>query len=423
MREAIEYIIRFLVRGDVELSQQVGYVAQKEQFSRYKVVILPSRFFDDDFYATPQSLPQLPLQVLQNGAYELSVLYGSPEIEKIGDTIVLHSDLVASTWFLLSRYEELIVKERDTHGRMSAYSSVIGKSGLLDMPIADMYSDFLLSLLGAKSDSRKINKIYLTHDVDRPLYYRYLRGCLGGLRRGRFKDVFRSLCGIENDPAWTFPMLLKWENEVQKSLGQDRVEQIYFLKANNEGDNYDKPIYDLNTKDLQLLLRLLKESNVSFGLHSSYLSAQHKTLISREKQYLETVLGFEIINHRSHYLRSCEPQSFQSLIDCGIRHDFTMAFADCSGFRLGTARQVRWIDPVNKQLTDLWLHPLTLMDVTLSDERYMNMSEEEAFNYADNLIMQTEKYGGELCLLWHNSTFAEKKYHKTLYKRILESLS
>ncbi len=423
MKEAIDYIISLLVCGNNELAQLVGYTSDKNLYGKYKVVIVPSCFFDDDIYGSPQSLPELPLKLLKTDTCELPVLFGEPKIENIGNTIVLYADLIASVWFLISRYEELIVKERDEHGRLSAYNSVIGKSGLLDLPVVDMYADFILSLFGVEKKERKINKIYLTHDVDRPVYYRYLRGCLGGLRRWRFKDVYKSICNIENDPAWTFPMLLQWENSVRQQLGADSVEQIYFLKANDRGGKFDLPVYDLQSKDLQLLLDLLKQNNVSFGLHSSYLSAERKDLIKIEKERLESALGNEIIYHRNHYLRSLEPQDFQSLINCGVKYDFTMSFADCAGFRLGTTKAVRWIDPTNKCLTNLYLHPLTVMDITLSDSRYMNLDSEQAFQYVAGLIKQTKCFGGEMCLLWHNSTFAEKNYHFDLYKRLLDYLA
>jgi hypothetical protein len=101
-----------------------------------------------------------------------------------------------------------------------------------------------------------------------------------------------------------------------------------------------------------------------------------------------------------------------------------MGFADIAGFRLGTCRAVRWIDTENQKLTSLVLHPLLIMDNTLSDERYMNLKVDEAFRYCKNLIDEVKKNNGELVLLWHNNSVEKnnKQYHRELYHKIIDYL-
>ena len=40
---------------------------------------------------------------------------------------------------MLSRYEELIIKERDIHNRFPAYLSIAKQNGFLDRPLIDEY--------------------------------------------------------------------------------------------------------------------------------------------------------------------------------------------------------------------------------------------------------------------------------------------
>ena len=66
-----------------------------------------------------------------------------------------------------------------------------------------------------------------------------------------------------------------------------------------------------------------------------------------------------------------------------------MGFADKIGFRLGTSKNVKWINPVSGKLTDLKLHPLQIMDVTLTD--YMKLEYKEALNMCKSIIQETKK--------------------------------
>ena len=69
---------------------------------------------------------------------------------------------------------------------------------------------------------------------------------------------------------------------------------------------------------------------------------------------------------------------------------------------------VRWIDPEKKCLTNLVLHPLTIMDCTLTGKGYMNLDEYSAQDYGKKLIETVFLNSGELSLLWHNNMYVGK---------------
>ena len=98
-----------------------------------------------------------------------------------------------------------------------------------------------------------------------------------------------------------------------------------------------------------------------------------------------------------------------------------MGYADVAGFRLGTCRAVKFINPNTRLLTELILHPLVLRDLTLSDPRYMALDAEEAERIAHELIRVTARYNGELTLLWHNDLLSQKTHpwHSVLYRSML----
>jgi hypothetical protein len=98
-------------------------------------------------------------------------------------------------------------------------------------------------------------------------------------------------------------------------------------------------------------------------------------------------------------------------------------FPDCIGFRLQTTRPVRWINPKTMQLTELTLHPLTVMDCTLSNNNYMNLNEDEAYFECQRLFEKVYQNAGEITLLWHNTIINPSTYHKSLYPKLLNILS
>ena len=422
MQKIIDYIIQFLIR-DEHNAHHVGYCNDKTQWSKYKVVIVPSNFFDDGIYGTPQSMPSLPLQEIEG----IPLLFGTPKIEKIENTFICHADLIASTYFLLSRYEEYInpTSNRDTHGRYIGKLSIPAKANFIHRPIIEEYGQLLRNLLEQTDITlppipQKINHIYLTHDVDSITNYRRLRGLIGGLlRRENITTILKSLININNDPAYTFPWILSQDNLLPQAI------KIYFIKATRNATSFDRPSYNRTGKNFTRLKNeiLTTSPNTIFGLHASYKSGDTPDIIPDEQRLLQyTIENQQVTTSRHHYLRSLQPEDMESLIDAHITDDFTMGYADIAGFRLSTCRAIQFINPKTKRLTSLTLHPLTIMDCSLSEPHYMNLNYNQALSYAQTLIEQTKKHNGDLCLLWHNTRFTNDNYHSQLYSQLIQSL-
>ena len=422
MQKVIDYIIQFLIR-DEHKAHHVGYCSDKTQWSKYKVVIVPSNFFNDNIYGTQQSMPSLPLQEIEG----IPFLYGTPLIEKIDNTIICHADIIASTYFLISRYEEYINpnSNRDPHGRYIGKQSVPAQAGFIHRPIVEEYGELLHNLLQQAGVPllpipQQINHIYLTHDIDSITNYRRIRGLIGGiLRRENITTILKSLININNDPAYTFPWILNQDNQLPQAT------QIYFVKAARQASGLDRPAYNLVGKNFTLLKKeiLTSSPKAIFGLHASYKSGNIPDIISDERKLLQYAIeNQQITTSRHHYLRSLQPNDMEALIDARITDDYTMGYADIAGFRLGTCRAVRFINPATRKLTSLTLHPLTIMDCTLSEPHYMNLTYKEALSYSQTLINETKQHNGDLCLLWHNTRFTNNDYHSQLYSQIIKSL-
>ena len=422
MEKLLNYLIQFLVASDDSaIIDSIGYTADENLFEQYKVVIVPSRFFDDSFYGKKESLPAFPIDFIE----DIPLLYGKPVVETKGKTLVVHADIIASSYFLLSRYEEWIRPDcRDEHGRFPGKESFAYRANVGHRPIVDEYGRLLRKWLrktgiNVPEPPRQFNKIYLTHDVDIPFQYRNFRNLARAFFNCNFHKALKIYNGnIENDPFFTFPWLLKQNEKLQ-------AETIFFIKSAVKSYCFDKPKYNLNSKDIQYLFNIIEKAGAKIGLHCSYLSGDKLELIKKEKKKLEQYSGKTICYNRNHYLRAKEPQDMQYLINAGITDDFTMGFADVSGFRLGTCRAVKWINVRTKEVSDLILHPLTIMECTLDREQYMNLDYESALAYCQQLIDQTILFNGDLNLLWHNTTVVKSanNWQPMLYEQLLNYIS
>ena len=399
MNEIIQYIISFLLYGNENATNLVGYTSDQTQWENYRVVVVPNGKFGKEII-----LPDLQEVQLESILLDDKCVY------------VIHTDIIYNTFFFISRAEEIINSQRDHHGRFLAKFSILGEKNRLMIPILDEYARLLMKLINLPMPTPSLSKIYLTHDIDTIAQYRHFRGALGGILRGQIREVVSSLKDIHNDPAFTFSWFISQDKKVEGT------KCIYFVK-DTLGKGYDYPQYQLFGKDFETVKDMIEQSGAEIGLHSSYyghestLSEVYGRLLIKQNEQPE-----KPICHRSHYL-NCSIDQMQHLAKMGITDDFTIMFPDQVGFRLQTTRAVRWINPETMQLTNLVLHPLTIMDCTLSNPQYMNLCEDEAYFECERLIEKIRQNAGEVVLLWHNTSIHQDSYHRTLYPKLLDMLS
>ena len=392
MDEIINYIKTWLLYGNADAAQMIGYTADEREWQKYKLVIVPNGHLGKDIV-----LPDLTTPVVEQWS-------ASEAPEQV--VAVVRNDLIYNTFFFISRAEEVINKQRDEHGRFAAAYSVLGEHNRLMVPTLDEYARLVMKAVGQPLPPSGFSHIYLTHDIDTIAHYRHLRGALGGLWRGEWRQVLRSWRDIEYDPAYTFPWLVEQDSRVPLA------EKIYFVK-HSFGKGYDYPQYNHHSPDAHRLRKFLEWNKVTIGWHSSYYGVGSIEQRSKRRDELSV--------HRSHYL-NCSIENMRKLVALGITDDYTMGFADQAGFRLQTSRAVLWIDPERMQLTELVLHPLIIMDVTLSSKNYMALDQVEATYVCQQLIDKVRMHNGDLCLLWHNTSINQTDYHKSLYPELLLSL-
>ena len=147
----------------------------------------------DVFFQTPQfkwlTKDSLPTQPLVNWNIS-SIINPPPVVDPCVPVIFgklqsdptifnpLPIDIFGSSFFMLTRYEEIVKAERDSFDRFPAEASLAYQEGFLDRPIVNEYVEILWwamkSLWKGIERSRRIFRLFPTHDVDRPFKYALL---------------------------------------------------------------------------------------------------------------------------------------------------------------------------------------------------------------------------------------------------------
>lgn len=470
----LDYIVEFLIGKVTRETAQglsrpyslIRYTDEPEQMLGAEVVIKPSTFFHYKTYGTADAEPILPLKEWEG----IPLLFGEPRYEWIneGQTLLIHADLIASTYYLISRYEEMTHREmRDEFGRFPGKCSLPYRAGFVHRPIVDEYGALLRRLIvehilpdapDLRLSDRSITgfkRINLTHDVVRPMGYRGLKGLWQGLFVDKVSqwEVIRSLLRKRSkDPYRTFDQLFALDKVVEDAYPRGVVQPWLFLKVPSK-QTQGEMNYRLYYRYIYEVLRDADKLGAKFGLLCSLQSSTNPHLIPEELKQLrnslrrvysrlynweqcrggrhqnflsqtDTLRDLDLISSRHSRLALGEPEDAREMLAAGIRHDYSMGYYDVAGFRLGTCRAVRFINPNTRGLTDLMMHPLTIMDTTLADADAMSLSEEEAYAYSISLIEMVRKYGGELTLSWHNDRFSPRLHPwlGSLYERLTKYL-
>jgi hypothetical protein len=328
-------------------------------------------------------------------------------------------DLVASIFFVLSRYEEYWKVERDEHDRFPALFSIQSIFGWLDEPICDRWALGLLKFIGITSVPSSEFKIQPTVDIDSTFAYkgkgayRTIAGILKDLSKGRInrvKDRIQVLIQKRKDPFDTFDHISRIAHKYPET-------RCFWLLA--DFGAFNKNLSYTNPKQGEIITKLA--STCEIGIHPGYDTYTNGTNLALEIDRLTALTKKEIKTSRQHFLRLSIPETYINLIEQHIQIDYTMGYAETTGFRMGTARQTPWFNLKTNEITSLHLQPFCYMDGTLNE--YMKLSPIQAIEEVTTLKALVKKYGGTFSFIWHNETMGFEHHWKGWEPVFEESIS
>jgi hypothetical protein len=370
----------------------------------------------------------IPILFWSEGAELGEMPFGSKRSE---DTIELHVDIIAATIFLLSRWEETVVDERDEHGRFPGSASVAQKQGFLDRPVVDEYglilAEWLRILLPGWEPESRTFSVKLSHDVDHVRQFTTARSALravGGhlLKRRSPRLAWKAGANaiqerVTPEQAPNFLGIGRLA-EIAQDFGLGR-DAFYFMATKPTPIEND---YHLCSPMIRQAIEDLRGQGFEIGLHAGYHTLGAPDRLMEEKAKLDAILGTASYGGRQHYLRFRVPHTWRHWEQVGLSYDSTLAFADHEGFRCGTCHPYRPFDLEQDREIDLWELPLLVMEQTLSQHRGLSPADGEAAILA--LAQRCQLVGGTFTLLWHNSSLVDDwQPWAAIYTRVLRLLA
>jgi len=322
---------------------------------------------------------------------------------------VIPFDLFAAAFYLVSRYEEYLPHVWDNHNRYLASGSDAYQQGYLHKPLVNIWSlkikDILQSWFRDLKFTTPVYSFIPTFDIDAAYAYknkgitRAIGGILKAFQNKDYDEVrhrIRVLSRIEHDPFDTFELQM----QLQKKYN---YQAIYFVLLADYGPN-DKNI-PYNNRYFRNLIRVLADY-AEIGIHPSYASSQQPSLMVMETARLSKILKRDVEQSRQHFLKLSLPETYRNLINNDITHDYTMGYAEITGFRASICTPFPFFDLDHDSQTNLIIHPFAVMDGTVHD--YMKLTPKKATETIFDLINEVKKVGGTFMPLWHNPALNEQ---------------
>jgi uncharacterized protein DUF7033 len=407
----LEWTLRQGERGDVRIA-----LAEDPDGAD---VVLPDVLFatpPEDWLA-PASLPSV------RATDGLPVLYG----------VDADVDVLGSAFFMLTRYEELVVGDRDPYGRFPAASSVAVREGFLGIPIVDAYVEGLWDALASTwprlTRRPRAFEVILSHDVDDPLttldhgprdVVRQLGGDLVRRRDARLAGRrVRALIGDRGaDPNNTFDFLM----DVSERHGLRSA--FYFLAHRDERPREGPFLFE--DPWVRTLIGRIGRRGHEVGIHPSHGTHLDAERTRQEVARLMRVAEDEGVHQerwggRQHFLRWANPDTWRNWEAAGLHYDSTLAYSEAVGFRTGTCHPYRVFDLQARRALDLRERPFQVMDVTLLSS--MALSLEAAGSAVLDIAAQCRRYDGALGILWHNNTLLRSAREKRWYASLVGAVA
>lgn len=419
----IEYITRLIFSQIHQV--EISFTTNSSEFlySEMPKINYSQKKFGDEIYIKPHGLlSRNRLEKIEVNPIEFN---NSNCFLESSEDSVFPFDPFAASFYLLTRYEEYFETEWDKFGRFPANKSILAEYGLIKKPVVNIWADWLAKEINRKYPQivfiKKRFKFISTIDIDNAWAYlnkgfwRTTGAQVKSVLKGNiseFKSRISVLKGKEKDPYHTYEYL-----DSVFSGNEEKAKFFFLLGDYGKSDknvSHEKPGF-------QKLIQQISQ-NYDIGIHPSvagFLNGCHGKVI-RENQRLEKIVGKKILKSRQHYLNLKFPKTYQNLMKAGITEDYTMGFADQTGFRAGICTPYYFYDLENEAKTNLLIVPFQIMDGTLL--HYLQLSPENAFLEIEKIMREIKDVGGTFVSIWHNETVNDLGEWKG-YREIFEKMN
>nr|MBP8017162.1 hypothetical protein [Candidatus Gracilibacteria bacterium] len=265
----------------------------------------------------------------------IPIIFGEDKLvlDKNSKTIICGIDIFASSFFMITRWEEYVNNIRDIHDRFPGKESIAYKFGFLDRPVVNEYVEMLwnmLKYLGLNQERKKREyKIILTHDVDVPfeiigktLFSQLKLAISDIIFRKNIKSSIEKIKALflSNEQKLKYDKFYTFNYIMNQSEKRNLKNIFYFLPYGSLEQKYKVKV------DNPIIIKIIQEivqRGHEIGIHGSYETYNSKFKFLNEVYHLYEILDknkiyVKINGGRQHYLRFKIPNTFYNYLEAGL---------------------------------------------------------------------------------------------------------
>ena len=318
-------------------------------------------------------------------------------------------DIFATSFYLISRYEEYLPHLKDKYNRYKAEESLAYKHRFLQKPIVNIWLKQFIHQLQSQFPNLIIQypkfKYISTIDIDNAYLYKgkgfirsvaFLLKAMSSFDFDAIKMAFQVTSKKRKDPFDTYSLQFNLQKKYNLVVR-------YFMLMGDYGMN-DKNI-SYNNSNFQVLVKRLADL-APVGVHPSFGSNINEKKLAVEVKRLEDIQKREVSFSRQHFLQLSLPKTYKRLIEAGITDDYTMGYASHLGFRAGIASPFTFYNLDMEQILPITIHPFAIIDDTLKFN--MGLGADEVIEKISGIIDVVKQVNGTLISIWHNDTLSDE---------------
>jgi len=340
-----------------------------------------------------------------------------------GNSIEFCHDLIKSSFYLLSGYQEYEDNNPDQWGRSKWENSVQYELNITHIPIVNYYFKWITDaieqycIINSIAFKRKNifsqPVLHLTHDIDTVRYYKtklilYRFAQVIGLRpidASRLSIAKAAIMSLlhathlkkQKNPWWSFNEIIN----VEKYFG---FKSTWFALPDDEGPF--SADYKWKDDDIVELFKRIISNGDELGLHGP-INCRTKEDYDKYMKELQDNFGTTSTSHRQHFL-AVTHDNIKEMDKTNIEIDCSLGYSHSEGWRNSYCLPFHPFDHKSQTMLSIWEVPLAMMDVSMLNHK--RLSYDDIFNVCGDMLEETRAFNGIFSVLWHNSTFNETYY-------------
>lgn len=374
----------------------------------------------NEFFIRSQEL------LFEQGIGEVEIQMGTwedlPCFFKAGDRSTIPFDILAASFYLISRYEEYLPHVKDKHGRFPPRESLAYQENFLHLPLIDLWANKLRDALLERFPEmqfkqrayrfRPVIDVTTSHCFARRGLFRSIGGMVYDLSKFRIKRLFQRIRVWFNpavDPYDNFDHLIALHKKYP-------VKAMFFFQFASYS-TYDKNVSPNNNRFRHLIKSVADYSIVSLAI--SYTASRDAGVMRAEKTRLSEVLNRPVKYSRIRYNRVLVPQTYRDLAEAEFAEDYTMGYTHLIGFRASTSIAFPFYDISLESQQSIRIFPFAFQDYALL--RYP--SREEMMEAIGGVYASVKKVDGDMTFIFSNELLGgyETENWLELYESILRT--